>query len=114
MARVLIVLGLLLLLAGLLGILASAERPHHHIFEERHTLQGFHDLKGSGNSQVVDLIGFQSGNILVLEDNLTIRRGHEPGYQIKQGRFSGTVGPDQAYDFTRVYRLSQVVYRGQP
>jgi len=79
-----------------------AKGAHHHIFKDGHSCGDLHDLEGSANPFPIGHKWLQSSDVLPFEEHL-------PGIglvvtddAVEQGCLTGTIGADQADDFTLI------------
>ena len=83
----------------------------HDIFARAQVGENRRRLKGSANPCLCDQVRTQ-GQWLSGEFNLAATVSDEPGQHIDGGRFAGSVGPDNAVDFT-LFNLQREFIQGQ-
>jgi hypothetical protein len=71
---------------------------HNQIFEEGHFTEQTGDLKGSGQSQFRDLVGFKPFDPFLLKEDVAFRKREQPIDAVKQGGLSCAVGSNEADD----------------
>jgi hypothetical protein len=71
-------------------------------------------LKGSPNTDLTNLVGLEAGYILTLKIDASAGQRVIVAYEVKNGRFAGTVGANQAKNFTLPDSEAYIIYGGQP
>ena len=58
------------------------------------------NLKGPAQSEVTDLVGFQTSDIVAVKNNFAGRGGVSAGNDIEHRRFAGPIGPGDTENLT--------------
>ncbi len=74
--------------------------PDHHVFLDRHFLEGFQLLEGAADAETVDLVRSEAEKRAPLEADAALIGCLEAGDQVEERRLAGAVGPDQTQDLT--------------
>ncbi len=76
--------------------LVRAVLADHDVLEDGHGGEEADVLEGPGHTQLQDLVGSESHDVLPVEDDRALVRRLHPGDQVEEGCLPCPVGPDDA------------------
>ena len=81
---------------------STKDAAHHHIIQSAHLRKWPGGLKGSTDTQFLDLVRFAQSRFFVGKQNSAARCSVAAGDQIEQGRLPSPIGSNETDNFTFV------------
>src|SRR5271157_5964642 len=89
-------------------MLPAIENGCSHVVENSEPEKGADNLKGAGNTEAGNLVGFAAGNLSSFIDDLSGVSRIKTGYHVKERGLAGSVRTDQAHDLPLTHEEVQV------
>ena len=85
-------------------------KAHFYIVQNSQVIEQTNVLEGSCNTMLVDINGFLAGNILSVQQNITICGLIYTCQQVEYGCFSGTVRSNESVELSLLNIQVEIIY----